>query len=190
MRRFAILEQNLNETISFTGCVSDHTVAIGLCILQNLLRFTTGTRNDVVRVTISFLDETLSILTGIDHVNKVRANRGRCEGFLDLDVFNLNACAIIREEFLQLIPHNGRDFTTSRCQDGIKCRLTDNFPHDTFSCGFHQRRAIIDIENEILRVFTVIVPEHAELNVDDVLVAGQHQAFTLIDTDLRLLLAL
>ena len=131
----------------------------------------------------------LHVPEGVDHL-------ARGVHLLHLHLVDLNTGTVIVENPLQqldtsllhiapalfqdvLDEHAGNDF----CRDAggplvpwlLDRGSANNFAHGAFGGRLHGLRGIADVEQVFARVLDD--PEHRELNLDDVLVAGQHQAF-------------
>ena len=62
-------------------------------------------------------------------------------------------------------------------QHGLDVAPADDLAHRAFGDGLHRSRRVLDVEDVVLRRGRIDLPLHDHVDVDDVLVAGQHQAF-------------
>ena len=83
------------------------------------------------------------------------------------------ACSV--EHFLHQLLHALLGLLARLGQDRLDVVLADDLAHGALGHLFHGGLGVLDIEQVLLRVLDA--PEDDEIDVDDVLVAGQHQAF-------------
>src|SRR5271166_1510409 len=62
-------------------------------------------------------------------------------------------------------------------QDRFKLGAADNLAHRAFRDRLHRTFRLLDVEKIIARAVGLDQPEHRKIDIDDVLVAGEHQAF-------------
>ena len=86
-----------------------------------------------------------------------------------------NAGAVFVERLLQQLLHVGLGDLTGLGEERLDVGMADHLAHGALGRGFHRALGVFHVEE----VFRGVVdhPEDREIDVDDVLVAGQHQAF-------------
>ena len=135
-----------------------------------------GLRHDAVGVGVGVVDGALLVLLGRGHVAIGGQNlRGRIDR-LQLNLLDEHAGVIVVEHFLHAALHVRFDRFAIAGQDAVDRLQADDLAHDAFGDRFHRFFGMADVEDEILGLGRIDLPAHAELDVDDVLVAGQHQA--------------
>ena len=60
-------------------------------------------------------------------------------------------------------------------QDRSDLHAADHLAHGTLGDGFYILRRIGHVEQKVWRILDS--PEHREIHIDDIFIAGQHQAF-------------
>ena len=94
---------------------------------------------------------------------------------LHLDLGDLDAGAIVIEDLLQESGAPRLDLGAALGTGKFEGSLADDLAHRRLGGVLHGLLGIADVEEILAGVLDQ--PEHHELDVDDVLVAGQHQAF-------------
>ena len=155
----------------------DRLLAIGLGLGHDARRGAFGLRHDPVGVGVGVVDGALLILLRRGHVAIGGENlRGRIDR-LELNLLDEHAGLIVVEHFLHAVLHVRFDRLAVAGQNAVDRLQADDLAHDAFGDRLHRFFGVADVEDEILRLGRVDLPAHAELDVDDVLIAGQHQAF-------------
>ena len=72
----------------------------------------------------------------------------------------------------------------------MQARLADDFTHHRFGDLFDGFRRVLHVQDEVLGVLGIHLPEDGELDIDDILVLRQHQALFEIFADLGFLAVL
>src|SRR4029079_17959064 len=96
---------------------------------------------------------------------------------LHLHLCDQNARLIAVEHFLHEIVHAGFDVLASASEDGLNFRAANHFAHGTLGHGLHGALGILNVEQKVADALRLDAPENREIDIDDVFVAGQHQAF-------------
>src|SRR5690606_7469261 len=102
--------------------------------------------------------------------------RGRID-LLELDLNDQDARAIFIERALHQVEHGLFDLLTALGQDRLQIVAADFLAHGAFGDGADGAFRVLDVEQEVGRAARLHLPDDGEVHVDDVLVAGQHQAF-------------
>ena len=141
--------------------------------LQDALGLTLGLRDDAVGVGFRLVLQALLIgarrlhvAEGVDHLS------WRID-LLELHLGHQYAGAVAVEGLLHQSLSVGLGLGARLGEDRLDIALADNLAHGTFRHVFHRAFGVLDIEQKLGRVADL--PEHDEIDVDDVLVAGQHQ---------------
>ena len=121
------------------------------------------------------VDQSFLVLTRALHVDEGVVDRARRLDGQELHAAHLDARAVAVEQSLQPLERALFDLLTSFGQGRLDRRLADHLAHHGFGRDLHGRFRIADVEQ--VHAGVLDAPEHREMDVDDVLVAGQHQAF-------------
>ena len=156
--------------------VGDDLVTIPFSFLQQSLSRTTGLRHDLVGVLGGPVDIGFGVLFGDVHIIEGLDDLLRRVGLVDLNTHDLDACAIIVQQGLDLIGHFGLNDVAFSRDDTLKARFADNFAHHGLCHHFDSDIGLFHIQDVILWCFGLHAPEDGELNVDDIFVFSQHQA--------------
>ena len=115
--------------------------------------------------------EAATVDDDVDAVTKEDLSR---EIQLELNLHDANARAIMVQDALNKLLHGLFGLGARGGEDRLDVALTDDLAHGAFGDRLHGSFRILDVEEEVRRVADL--PEHDEINVDDILVAGEHQA--------------
>ena len=102
-------------------------------------------------------------------------NRGRRLDTLNFDLRQDDSRTIVVQRLLDQILNFVRNLSATGGPGVFKLRLADNLTHRRFRGSFNRQFGIANLEEEFRRVLNF--PENHKLGVDDILIAGQHQAF-------------
>ncbi len=80
------------------------------------------------------------------------------------------------ERLLHQLLHRGFGDLARAGQDRLNVGAADYFAHGAFRHRLHRAFRVLDVEQIIADAGRLDLPQHREIDVDDVLVAGQHQA--------------
>ena len=94
---------------------------------------------------------------------------------MQLHLGDLDAGAVAVEDLLHQLLHLGLGLGAGFGQDRLDVALADDLAHGALGHRLHRAFGILDVEQKVGRVGDP--PEHDEVDIDDVLVAGDHQAF-------------
>ena len=97
--------------------------------------------------------------------------------FCRLHLLHLDAGAVVVERLLHQVLHRGLDGLPRAGEDRLDVGAADHLAHGAFGHRLHGAFRILDVEQIVADAVRLDQPEHREIDVDDVLVAGQHQAF-------------
>jgi hypothetical protein len=70
----------------------------------------------------------------------------------------------------------GFDVLTRAGQDRLNVGASDHFAHGAFCHRLHRAFGLLDVEQIIAHAVRLDLPQHGEIDVDDVFVAGEHKA--------------
>ena len=175
-RRVLILRIDLIEARGLAVGFGDRLLAIGLGLQPDARRRAFRFRHDAVGVGVGLVDRALLILLGRGHVAIGGQNlRGRVDR-LQLNLLDEHAGVVIVEHFLHPVLHVRFDRLAIAGQNAVDRLEADDLAHDAFGDRFHGLFGMADVEDEILGLGRIDLPTHAELDVDDILIARQHQA--------------
>src|SRR5581483_4144220 len=134
-----------------------------------------GAGHDVVAVGFGLVAHALGVGVGALHVAEAFDHGiGRIDA-LELDLRHLDAGAVVVQDLLRLVVHVGFDLGAKLGQRRLDRGTADHLADRAFGHRLHQVVRIAHGEQVLLCV--VDLPEHGEVDVDDVLIPGQHQAF-------------
>ncbi len=161
------------EAVGVTLRAGDDFGAIGLGILAGLDRHATRPRQDVVAVGLGLVAQALAIGQCALHVAERVDDRGRRIDLGHLHLGDHDAGAVGIEDALQQVLGFRFDLAAALGERLRDLGLADDLAHRAFGGGLHGRLGRPDMEQVGLCVLDD--PKDGEVDVDDVLVAGQHQ---------------
>jgi hypothetical protein len=165
---------DVDEAIRLTTGDRDVLVAIGIGRLDDLRGLAARAGNDAVGVGLRFVAQPVLILLGRLHVAEGVDDLRRRTGDEQLDLRDLHAGAILVELLLHELLDLGLDAEALLGQNALDVRAADDLAHGAFGRRLHGAFDVLDVEEEITRI--VDDPLHRKIDVDDVLVAREHQA--------------
>src|SRR4029079_13312160 len=172
--RLLVLIVNADEAVGLTLGQRDHLIAIALRRLQDALRLAARLGDDAVGIGLRLVLKALLVGAGRLHVAEgVNDLRGRID-FLQLHLRDQDARTVAVEGLL----HQGLGVSlglgTRPGEDRLDIAFADDLAHGAFSHALHRAFGVLDVEQEIGGALDL--PEHDEINIDDILIAGDHQA--------------
>ena len=96
---------------------------------------------------------------------------------LQLNLLDENAGAIAVEHLLHPLLHVGLDGRAVGGENAVDRLQADDLAHDALGHRLDRLAWVEDVEHVVFRLGRVDLPVHPEMNVDDILVPGQHLAF-------------
>ena len=175
--RFLVLFVDLQEARGLALGFGDGLLAIGFGVLGDLGGAAARLRHDPVGVGLRFVLRALEIRARRLHVAEgVDDLRGRID-FLQLHLLHLDAGAVLVEGLLHQLLHRRLDVLARAGEDRLEGPVPDDLAHGGFGHRFHRSFGILDVEQIVADAGRLDFPQHREIDVDDVLVAGEHQAF-------------
>src|SRR5262249_26808943 len=94
---------------------------------------------------------------------------------LQLDLIDTDAGAIGIKNILRQFLHRLFRLLPCASEERLDVRSADNVAHSALRHLLHSNVGLLDVEEIFLSVLDA--PEHNEIDVDDVLVAGEHETF-------------
>ena len=94
---------------------------------------------------------------------------------MQLHLIDADAGAVVIEHVLHQLLHGLLGLLARLRQERLNVGLADHLAHGALGHLLYGDLGVLDVEEIMLRVLDA--PEHDEVDIDDVLVAGQHQAF-------------
>ena len=168
---------DLEEAGALAARLGDRLLLVAFGNLQNLRGASLGVRNDAVGIGLRLVLQPLEVGARRLHVAEgVDDLRGRID-LLHLHLGDLDARAVTVERLLHQLLHALLGGGAGAGQDRLDVGLADDLAHRAFGHRLHGAFGILDVEEEVGRALRLDAPQHGEVDVDDVLVAGQHQAF-------------
>lgn len=163
------------EALRITLRAAGDGLFIRLAILQEFLRITARARHDVVAIGFSLVAQTLAVGTGALHVVESIDDLLRRVDLQQLDVVDNDARLVFVDNTLH--QDFGLAFNLATCfgQGALDLRAADDFAHRAFGDFFQRGFRVNDFEQVIARI--AHAPQDNEFDIDDVFIAGQHQAF-------------
>ena len=158
-------------------CFRHHALAIGFRLLLDTSGLTAGFRHNFGRVSFCLVARTVLILArGLYVTERVNHLCWRIN-LLQLHETNLDTRAISVQRILHQLPNIGFNRATLGRQNRLNITLADNFAHRAFGHRFNRGFRFLNIEHKVGGLGGVYLPLYREINIDDILVARQHQAF-------------
>ncbi len=90
---------------------------------------------------------------------------------------DLDAGAVFVERRLHQLVHAALDVLPRAGEDRLNGRAADELAHGALGHRLHGALGLLDVEEIVAGAVRLDHPEHREIDIDDVLVAGEHQAF-------------
>ena len=146
-----------------------------LAFVYNASGVAAGARHDVVGIGLRLVAHALGVGIGALHVAEALDHRVRRIDPLQLHLGDLDAGAVLVQDLLGLVVHVGFDLGAQLGQRRLDRGAADYLADRAFRHRLNQVVRVAGIEQIGLGVADL--PEHRQVDVDDVLVAGQHQAF-------------
>src|SRR6185503_15102859 len=168
-----ILGEHLLEARRLALGIGDHALLVALGLLLQARRRAARARHHIVRIGLALVLLAFAVLAGLDRVvERGLYLLGRLR-VLDRDRAHRNAGAVAIVDLLHEIPRLVGDVDLGLVQDRVHAVLADHLAHR--GLGDLHRRLVgtPDVEGEVARVLDQVL--HRELQVDDVLVVGEHQ---------------
>ena len=173
--RLLVFVVDLEEARRLAGGLGHGLLLVGSGALQDALGLAARLRHDAVGVGEGLVLQPLlvgarglHVAEGVDHL------RRRID-LLQLHLIDADAGAIGVEHVLHQLLHGLLGLLARLRQDRLDVGLADDLAHGALGHFLHRDLGVLDVEEVLLRVLDA--PEDDEVDVDDVLVAGQHQAF-------------
>jgi hypothetical protein len=149
--------------------------AVSLRLLLNARGVAMCARHDVVAIGFRLVDEPLQIDLRALHVAEGIDHRiGRID-FRELHAIHIDARAIEIEDLLQQRLRVELDLAAAFGERARDLGVADHLAHRAFRGGFHRELGIADVEE--IGLCVLHQPKHREVDIDDVLIAGEHQGF-------------
>src|ERR1700730_7017211 len=163
------------EAIGIALGTGGNFLAISFSLLFDSRGVAARPRDDVVAVRLGFVAQPLAVgERALDVAEGVDDRAWRIDP-QQLQLSDLDPRVVGVEDPLQQGMRVGFDFTAPLRQRLGDRRLADHFAHGTLGRGFHRRVRSPDTEEIGLGVLDY--PKDGEVDIDDVLVTGQHQGF-------------
>src|SRR5207244_346065 len=163
------------EAIGIALGAGGNFLAISFGLLLDSRGVAARSRDDVVAVRLGLVAQPLAVSERALDVAEGIDDRAWRIDLQQLQLRDLDPRAIGVEDPLQQAVGIGFDFAAPLCQRLGDRRLADYLAHGTLGRGFHRRVRSPDIEEIGFGVLDH--PEDSEVDIDDVLVTGQHQGF-------------
>src|SRR5258706_4193861 len=174
-RRLRVLGEHLLEARGVALGAGDDALLVALGLLLQARSVAAGARDHVVGVGLALVLLLLAVLAGLHRVVERGLHLlGRLRR-LDRHRLHRDAGAVAVVDRLHQLARADRDRLARLVQDAVHLALADHLAHR--GLGDLHRRLVgaAHVEDEVARVLYRVL--HRELQVDDVLVARQHQRF-------------
>ena len=167
------------EALRLAGRLSDGGLFDTLRLGRDPRCLTTRPRDDIVMERLRLVAHAVSVGVGALYVTKAFDHGGRRIDLLELYLGNLDANVVAIEDLLSLRQDIGFDLGAQLRQRWLDGRAADHFSHGAFSHTTNQcfRLAGVEQETRSTALTHANTPEDRDVDVDNVFVAGQHQAF-------------
>ena len=170
---FAVLRQHLLESRRLALGVGDHPLLIAEGFLMQTRGHTACLGDDIVGIGLTFVLEPLAILAGLDGVIEGGLHLFGRLGVLQVDLADADAGLVAVEDVLHQFGGPHGDLGTTFVEDKIHAALADDFAHGRLRCLLHGVVRAAVVEQVVFRILDCVL--NRELQIDDVLVIGQHQ---------------
>src|SRR5690625_4020659 len=166
---------NTQEALCLTLGLVDDAFAVGVGFLNDLLSITASAGQDIVAVGLRLVAEAVAVLQGALHVVEGVDHLLRRLHLLQLHLGDLDARFILVHQVLQQVTGIDLDVLARFGQRPLNVGAADDLAHRRLGRRLHGGFALADVEEVLAGIGNL--PEDREVDIDDVLVAGQHQAF-------------
>src|SRR6516165_10062088 len=175
--RLLILLIDLAEARGLALGFGDGLFAIGLGVLEDLGGAAARFRHDAIGIGLRFVLRALQIGARPLHVAEGFDHLRRRIDLLKLHLLHQDAGAVIVERLLHAFLYRGLDGLPRAGENGLNIGTPDHFAHRAFGDRLHRAFGLQYVEEEIADTVRPDLPQHREIDVDDVLVDGEHQGF-------------
>jgi hypothetical protein len=175
--RLLVLVVDLEKARGRAGGLGDGLLAIGLGRLGDLRGAAARFRHHPVGVGLGLVLRPLGVGTRRLHVAEGIEHLRRRIDLLQLHLGHLDAGPVMIERPLHQILHRHLDGLARAGENRLDLGMADHLAHGAFGDRLHGAFGLLDIEQIIAGAAGLDQPEHREIDIHDVLVAGQHQAF-------------
>src|SRR6266536_2695084 len=176
LRSNLVLVVDLQEPRRLAGGFGDRLLAIGFRGLGDLRHAPARLRDDAIGIGLRLVLRTFGVDACRLHVAERVDDLRRRIDLLQLHLGDLNAGAIMVEGALHQVLNPAFDRLPGPGQDRLNLRTPDHLAHGALGHRLHRAFRMLDIEQIFADPARLDQPEHRELDVDDVLVPGKHQA--------------
>ena len=172
--RRLIGRQHREEALRLPGRLGDRGQPGALPFRHDACRITAGARHDVVAIGFGLVAQAFGVGVGALHVDEAFHHLGRRIDLLQLHLGDLDAGLVVVEDLLRLVQHVVLDLRAQFGQRRLDRGAPDHLAHRAFRHRLDDQGRVARVEQVADRVADL--PEHREVDVDDVLIAGEHQA--------------
>ena len=175
--RLLVFVIDLEEARGLALGLGDGLLAIGFGSLDDLGSAAARFRHHAIGVGLRLVLRALQIGAGGLHVAEgVDHLRGRID-LLQLHLGDLDSGPVLIENLLHQFLHRGFDVLARSGQNRLDVGAPDHLAHSALGDRLHGALGLLDVEQVFADAFRLDPPQHREIDIDDVLVAGEHQAF-------------
>ena len=164
-----------DEAIGIALRAGDDLGAIGVGVLADLRRGATRLWQNIIAVGFRLVAQPRAVGERALHVAERFDDGSRRIDLGELDLSDIDPGAIGIEDPLQQLLRIRLDLAAALGERVGDLGLADDFAHRAFGRRLHRGVGRPDVEQKGPRVLDH--PKHGEVDVDDVLVTGQHQRF-------------
>ncbi len=174
--RLFVFIVDFREPRGLAGRLGNGLRLVGVGGLQNLRGASARLRHHAIGVGLRFVLRTLEVGARRLHVaERVNDLRGRID-LLHLYLLHQDAGAVMVERLLHQLLHCDLDALPGAGQDRLDFGPADHLAHRAFRDRLHRALRVLDVEKVFADAARLDPPQHREIDIDDVLVAGEHQA--------------
>ena len=166
--------QHRKEALRLPGRLRDRGQPGALPFRHDPCRIAAGARHDVVAIGFGLVAQAFRVGVGALHIDKAFHHLGWRIDFLQLHLGNLDAALVVVENLLCLVQNVVLDLRAQLGQRRLDRGPPDHLAHRAFRHRLDDQGRVARVEQVADRVADL--PEHREVDVDDVLIAGEHQA--------------
>src|SRR5262245_21377917 len=176
VRGLFVLVIDFQEPRRLAGCFGHRLRLVGLCSLRDLRHPAACFRHDAVSVGLRLVNGALKI--GARGLNIAESIDHLCRriDLLQRHLLYYDSSAIMIEGLLHQIVNGRLDGLPRAGENRLDLGTPNHLAHGAFGHRLHRAFRILNVEEEFADVCRLHFPQNREIDIDDVLVAGEHQA--------------
>ncbi len=169
-----VFGEDREEALRFAFRLGHDLLLVALRRLRHLRRLAARVAEPLVGVLLGLALEAVEVLLRALHLLERVGDFGRRIGALKLHADDGDAGVVSVERLLKQFANALFHLGAALGAHFFRGRAADKLAHGAFRHAAQERVRLVDVEQILLRI--AHPPQHREIDVDDVLVAGEHQA--------------